>query len=102
MVDRESVREAIQDTLEVITAGKWHIASAEYNGIERAAQGESRPEAVDKLVSRIYKSEKETEQHNEAAKRRKERFEQRDQRREAYEDRARVSNNEYIDRHKNR
>lgn len=55
-IKRSDIIDEIEESIEIIDVGdgKWYVAEGEYEGSKRAAQGESRQEAISNLVRRFY------------------------------------------------
>lgn len=96
MVDRNAISDAVHDTLNIIQTGRWYIAEGTYDGDEKAAQGESKQEAIDSLIDRFYKRERRAEARDE---RREHRRRMREQRQELADDQARRAR-EAAERHR--
>lgn len=62
MVEREEVASQVHDTVEVTCAGDWFIAEGSYDGRESVAQGASREDAIEKLISQFFQREKQDEE----------------------------------------
>lgn len=61
MVEREEVASQVRNTVEVTCAGDWFIAEGSYDGRESVAQGVSREDAIETLISQFFKREKKDE-----------------------------------------
>lgn len=82
MVERKGVESEVRESVEVFQTGRWYIAEGEYDGRASATQGESKQEAIDKLVSKFVKKEKRKERREREAKRREEESKRRRERAE--------------------
>lgn len=61
MVEREVIASAVRTDVEVLEVGNWYVAEGSYKEYEGAMQGESKQEAIDKLISRLYRRAKQDE-----------------------------------------
>lgn len=77
MVNREEVEAEVRDGVEVLETGRWYIAEGSYDGRESVAQGETRREAIDNLISRFYSRVKQEEEMEAERERIEEEMEQR-------------------------
>lgn len=72
MVDREEVREVVEENVEVTEAGDWYIAEGSYGEHETVAQAGSRGGAINRLISEICSRESLCEQKERHKEREKE------------------------------